>query len=823
MPADYQRIREENIARYGWDTAVLDLLGQLYSERTHFIFELIQNAEDAGATELAFELFEDRLELRHDGRPFTEADVRGVCGVGQSDKARDKAGDLTAIGKFGIGFKSVYAYTRTPRIYSGSEAFRIENFVRPYAVNPPAEPLTGTLFVFPFDHDTVPAEVATREIAAALGALQPRILLFLRNIERLRTGGPGAADSVVERSVTDGPGTSGRVTVSRDGRRERWLTWQRPVEGHPGQRVEVAFRLEGERVAAVGASPLTAFFPTEKETFLGFLIQGPYRTTPARDNIPGDDPSNQALVRQTAALLIDVLPELRDQGLLTADALQVLPLEEARFPAGSMFRPLFDAAGDALTAEALIPMTGGGYGVAVDLLLPGSPEVLGLLDPGQLGVLCGADRPVWFADAAISERSTPALWRYLRDEIGVDEITPEAVVTRLTEEFLEEQNDPWITRFYRFLAGHPSLWPAATGRPIIRLEDGRQVAPFDAQGRPAVYLPGPAPSSLPTVKRAVADAPAARAFLTALQLTAPDVVAEVLQMVLPRYDGLDLAALDPAQHDADLERVARAMDEAAGGRRAELLESVAATPFLIGENAATGEQALLAPPRLYQRSKDLEAYFEGNPDAWFARDGYGPWLVQLRAMGVRQAVEVSSRTPNAAGYVMIAVDFGRNERGLDGFDPGAEADGLDFALAHPSHARSEYVWNVLLAPNRRLVAGVVERSVLTSFSDSSLEETRSAMGEAAARQAWLPGRDGAFHRPGELSLDDLPPTYTRDEGLAQAVGMLRPAVSEAARQLGVPAEVLWGLSEHPDLVALIERELTNRAADADADADADAE
>ena len=814
MPADYQRIREENIARYGWDTAVLDLLGQLYSERTHFIFELIQNAEDAGATELAFELFEDRLELRHDGRPFTEADVRGVCGVGQSDKASDITGDLTAIGKFGIGFKSVYAYTRTPRIYSGGEAFRIENFVRPYAVNPPAEPAAETLFVFPFDHDTVPAEVATREIAAALGALEPRILLFLRNIKRLRTGGPGAADSIVERSVTDGPGASRRVTVSRDGRREAWLTWQRPVEGHQGQRVEVAFALVGERVVAVGASPLTAFFPTEKETFLGFLIQGPYRTTPARDNIPGDDPSNQALVRQTAALLTDVLPEVRDEGLLTPDALQALPLDAARFPAGSMFRPLFDATGDALTAEALIPMAGGGYGVAVDLLLAGSPEVLDLLDPGQLGVLCGAGRPVRFADAAISERGTPALWWYLRDEIGVDEITPEAVVTRLTEEFLRAQNDSWITRVYRFLAGHPSLWPAATGKPIIRLEDGRQVAPFDGQGRPAVYLPGPAPSSLPTVKRAVADSPAARAFLTALQLTVPDVVAEVLQMVLPRYDGLDLAALDPAQHDADLERVARAMDEAAAGRRAELLESVTATPFLIGENAATGEQALLPPPRLYQRSKDLETYFEGNPDAWFARDGYGPWLVQLRAMGVRQAVEVRARTPNAAGYVMIAVDFGRNERGLDGFDPGAEVDGLDFALAHPSHARSEYVWNVLLAPNRRLVAGVVERSVLTSFSDSSLEETRSAMGEAAARQAWLPGRDGAFRRPGELSLDDLPPTYTRDEGLAQALGMLRPAVSEAARQLGVPAEVLWGLSEHPDLVALIERELANRAADA---------
>ena len=49
MPADYAKIRAENITRYGTDTAVLDLLGQLYSDRTHFIFELIQNAEDAGA------------------------------------------------------------------------------------------------------------------------------------------------------------------------------------------------------------------------------------------------------------------------------------------------------------------------------------------------------------------------------------------------------------------------------------------------------------------------------------------------------------------------------------------------------------------------------------------------------------------------------------------------------------------------------------------------------------------------------------------------------------------------------------------------------
>jgi hypothetical protein len=305
----------------------------------------------------------------------------------------------------------------------------------------------------------------------------------------------------------------------------------------------------------------------------------------------------------------------------------------------------------------------------------------------------------------------------------------------------------------------------------------------------------------------VAAAAAARPFLATLNLAAPDVVAEALKVVLPRYDDLELAQVDLAGHDADLETVVRALDEAPPGPRAELLGRLARTPFLIGENAATGEQRLLPPPRLYQRSKELEVYFDQNPDAWFAGDRYGPWLAQLRGMGVRPDVEVRARTPNQLGYVIITLEFGRNERGLGGFDPAAEIDGLAFALRHPGYARSEYVWNALLVPNRRLVSGVVERSVLPSFADVTQEEVRSALAETVESAAWLPGRDGTFRRPAEVSLDDLPPTFARDEGLAQALGMLQPVVGLAARRLGVPAEVLWALSAHPELVEMVEREL----------------
>ncbi len=222
-----------------------------------------------------------------------------------------------------------------------------------------------------------------------------------------------------------------------------------------------------------------------------------------------------------------------------------------------MFRPLFDSVGDALTSEALIPVADGSYGVAVDLELASGAEVRELLDPDQLGALCGADRPVRFTDESITEQLTPVLWRYLREEIGIDEVRPTDVVSRVTSEFLRAQTDEWIARFYVFLFTDSALWRAprsdgeqpgpARAKPIIRLEDGRQVAPFDAQDRPVVYLPGPVASSLPTVRRAIAASPAARQFLQALNLTQPDMVAEVLQIILPRYRrAWTIAEFDPA-------------------------------------------------------------------------------------------------------------------------------------------------------------------------------------------------------------------------------------------------------------------------------------
>jgi hypothetical protein len=737
LPADYAEIREENTARYGWDTAVLDLLGHLYADRTHFIFELIQNAEDAGATSISFDVHEDRLEVRHDGRPFTEADVRGICGVAKSTK------DLTSIGKFGIGFKAVYAYTKTPRIYSGDEAFRIENYVHPYPIDPAGAvpPKPGeTLFVFPLD-----TLADAEEIRAALHALDPAALLFLRNLKQING-----------------------LTHNND-----WCVFRRQVGAH---NVEIAFRAE-PAIVPCARSPLYVFLPTQKETFLGFLVQGPYRTTPARDNVGEHDPENQALAGETAVLLRDALRELRDRDMLTADALAALPVDAARFPPGSFLRPLYDAARDVLASEDLIPVAGGGYAKAADVRLAADPE---------LHELFGSGNPYLFVPEAV----TPAVYAYLRDEVGIAEITSPDVGA----EFLAAQPDEWLIRFYRYVLRDLDRWRY---RPVIRLEDGSQVEPSVA------YLPGPEASGFPTVRRAIAANPTARALLDALGLATPDVVDEVVELVLPKYgEGL------PADHDADLALIMRALDEAPAGRRQLLDEWLTDTAFLLGEPAdsaaaAGGEQELCRPGELYQRSRELETYFDGNPDVWFAADRYGPWRRQLREMGVRDTVAVRLRAPDLFGHVLLTDEFASHERGLDGFDPEAEIDGLAFALGHASHARSEYVWNAVLAPNFRLITGVVEKSVRDSFVDATRETTGSAISEAARNEAWLPAPDGSFRRPAQVSLEDLPPAFARDENLARALGMAEPVVARAAEQLGLPAELLWALSARPDLVAAL--------------------
>ena len=109
---------------------------ELYSKDTHFVLELIQNADDNSYHESLLSAFssEDVPALKFTVGPssvsvlnnelgFGEKNVRAICDVGRSTKGAHHSG---YIGQKGIGFKSVFRVTDTPEIHSGGYHIRFD-------------------------------------------------------------------------------------------------------------------------------------------------------------------------------------------------------------------------------------------------------------------------------------------------------------------------------------------------------------------------------------------------------------------------------------------------------------------------------------------------------------------------------------------------------------------------------------------------------------------------------------------------------------------------------------------------------------------------
>ncbi len=58
------------------------LLSQFYPDKNHFIYELLQNAEDAGASSVRFEVFPDKLIFAHNGtEPFSIKHIDAITNI----------------------------------------------------------------------------------------------------------------------------------------------------------------------------------------------------------------------------------------------------------------------------------------------------------------------------------------------------------------------------------------------------------------------------------------------------------------------------------------------------------------------------------------------------------------------------------------------------------------------------------------------------------------------------------------------------------------------------------------------------------------------
>jgi len=845
MPSDYDKIRADNILEYGQGTRHLSFLGRLYTDRTHFIFELLQNAEDAGASKVLFQLVEHRLDVLHDGRRFDEKDVRGICGVGEGTKTED----LTQIGKFGIGFKSVYAYTTTPEIHSGDESFRIENYVRPYAVQQQdiGDSWT-TLFAFPFNKDDVKPGIACREITTRLCKLSARTLLFLRKIKEIEYRLPDGIGGVYLRDETTRGGAR-EVTVigqnNGEDESESWLIFERPVDvPDPGEDcprqvpVEIGFRLQGnereqrEEVVRIKDSPLVVFFPTEKETRFGFLIQGPYKTTPARDNIPKEDDWNATLVRETACLMADVLPQLKDLGLLGVSLLEALPIRMDDFPPGSMFLPIVTSVREALAVKELLPADDGNFVSARNAKLARGADLRKLLDHEQLRKLFQSEVTVRWLAGSITQDRTPELRTYLLNELEVEEITPDSFARKITRSFLSIQVDEWLLEFYGYLSGQEALWrsPRWSGdsggllrsKPIVRLQDDSHVIPFRADGTtPNAFLPPPEDTDFPIVKRAIASDEQAGNFLKRLGLSEPDVFDDIVERVLPKYSKSDLSSVSETEHAADILKILRALNSDSEAGKKRVIQKAKQTPFLKAVNPI-GDMAYKKPRDVYQENPTLRLYFAASIDVWFLSEqplaSADPCI--LIDLGIatlpRRILFSDGLPPGVSEYSTRAETIENyNLHGLDDF-----LESLEAVQSFEDKAKAVLILWGYLKEHLELDSWFFRGRYHWFYYSGHSKSFDSQMLTRLRSTKWIPTRDGSIEKPGDINTDQLLDDFQGAEELIDALGINqgvgRRASSEDdkkrehANMLGVSLEDIEFLKMHPDEFAQLKAEIASR-------------
>jgi hypothetical protein len=357
-----------------------DLLAELYPDNAHFIYELLQNAEDARATEVDFDLKKGRLDFTHDGtEAFTLDNIEAITAIGYSTKRADD----TTIGKFGVGFKAVFSYTNRPMVRSGQYAFEIQDLFVPEPVEAPS-PGDKTVFTFPFDRKEKPREVAYEEVARGLRALTETTLLFLRNIHTIRYQLADGTFGRIERTDADYPFV--RIEYEADGLRAE-SHWLRLVGGRSlsklipeEQTVAAAFRLDGEpgkgkpakgklrsaRVTPLQRGETCVYFPAVKETSgLRFHIHAPFAPTPARDSIKNIS-DNGKLVDAIGRLIAAALPGLRDDGWLSDEFLEALPNADDALAAP--YTAIHNRIHEAFHAKALTPVIGDRYAKASALV-----------------------------------------------------------------------------------------------------------------------------------------------------------------------------------------------------------------------------------------------------------------------------------------------------------------------------------------------------------------------------------------------------------------------------------------------------------------------
>ncbi|CAM8662042.1 HATPase_Hsp90-like domain containing protein [Comamonadaceae bacterium] len=468
----------------------LRIFEDFYPDEAHFIFELLQNAEDAGASEVSFELTAHGCSFEHNGtRHFNEQDIRSITGIFNSSKKNR----VDKIGKFGVGFKSVFVYTDSPIIYSKPHSFKIVKLVLPQEVPPRPNLGERTRFEFPFNSPKKNVEEAYAEVKSGLEQLSENTLLFLRNLGYIKWKIGAQEGELLREEHTD---NHVEVLKQLDGKEvlsSHWLRFSAPVkldeafsaavDGVERQQVSIAFELTftGDKKSFDKTKPIkeqlkitpalqgkvSVFFPAEKETSgLRFHLHGPFIPELSRASIKNST-ENLALFGQLASLTSTSLHSIKKLGLLNGEFLAVLPNNDDPLP--ERYKVIRKAVLDEMKISPLVPCYRGGHAQATRLLQARATLKALLTTEDLTFVTERDDSPEWAIGATQRNSNQDRLISSLGIEVWdagdlkaffehrarvSDAYWDEAKLSQEVLDWLQEKSDEWLQALYAVMLKH---------------------------------------------------------------------------------------------------------------------------------------------------------------------------------------------------------------------------------------------------------------------------------------------------------------------------------------------------------------------------------
>lgn len=334
------------IQRQRLERALKRLSDELYSESTHFVLELLQNADDnsyeAGVIPRGeFTLTTtNEIVFFNNESGFSRANIRAICDVGASTKENESGSQ--SIGKKGIGFKSVFKVSNDPEVHSNGFHIRFHarnaefgegmGYILPYWIEDASawQQDHGTTFVLPLNDSSAQR---TSDISASLMAVEPSILLFLRRIREIRLRDPARHTSArflkTETASTDSTKIVELYSRVQDGQsaekkaaitQQRWLIVKGQLEvadafldGGRASETEVAIALplldpstiddDGQLTEHPPLQQVFAFLPLRSYGFR-FIIQGDFEVPSSREAIINGSEWNQWLISRLPPLIV---------------------------------------------------------------------------------------------------------------------------------------------------------------------------------------------------------------------------------------------------------------------------------------------------------------------------------------------------------------------------------------------------------------------------------------------------------------------------------------------------------------------------------------